>query len=140
MDESIEVAQLVEASWGAAEPLGISLNRDLTIKELEASAAQKGLTAGMSLQTVGKKNVQGFAYDGVLAIIERNKKPGKTLVMTFGRGPPPAAAPAPEPERPRGASLPPGGRASAAGASVLAWGDPAHLGWRPLNRTAFRVL
>ena len=108
MDESIEVAQLVEASWGAAEPLGISLNRDLTIKELEASAAQKGLTAGMSLQTVGKKNVQGFAYDGVLAIIERNKKPGKKLVMTFGRGPPPAAAPAPEPERPRGASLPPG--------------------------------
>ena len=27
MDESIEVAQLVEASWGAAESLGISLNR-----------------------------------------------------------------------------------------------------------------
>lgn len=81
MNESVEVG--VTAEWRATEPLGISLTRELTIEALEPESRSKGLSEGLALQAVGDKSVVGFALDGVMAIIEKAKKPGSTLVLSF---------------------------------------------------------
>ena len=87
MDQSVEVSPApgsVVAEWRGTEPLGLTLGRDLTIEEMEASVGkEKGLAVGLALQAVGDKNVVGFALDGVMAMIDKAKKPGQVLSLRF---------------------------------------------------------
>jgi hypothetical protein len=112
MDESVEVAPApVTVRYAATEPLGITLARDLSIEELEPSVgADKGLKVGLVLQAVNDKTVVGFALDGVMAMIEKAKKPGEKLSLTFAPAPTPQLADTKDlsPMPKTGVSLPPG--------------------------------
>jgi hypothetical protein len=87
MDQSVEVAPAdgsVVAEWRGTEPLGLTLARDLRIEEVDPTIGkEKGLAVGLALQAVGEKRVVGFALDGVMAMIEKAKKPGQTLTLRF---------------------------------------------------------
>lgn len=135
MDQSVEVAPApVVAEWRGAEVLGLTLGRDLRIEEVEPTVGEpqlleavwidvnaknlrglcvgkeKGLVVGLALQTVGDKNVVGFALDGVMAMIEKAKKPGQTLSLSFS-APSQQSAAGPSDLSPlpkAGVSLPPG--------------------------------
>ena len=112
MDESVEVAPApVTVQYAATEPLGITLARDLSIEELEPLVgADKGLKVDLVLQAVNDKTVVGFALNGVMAMIEKAKKPGEKMSLTFAPAPTPQLADTTDlsPVPKAGVSLPPG--------------------------------
>ena len=96
-------------SLRCGDELGFTLNRDLTVSSVQPAVKAQNVAPGYCLTAVNGKSVVGFAYEGVMAIIEKSKRkaglvqqkdgadsPDACVQLSFGPAPlQPEPAPAP---------------------------------------------